>query len=320
MKQVFVLVVLMSMLLCHPAMAAWHVELMQDARGFWDMGPGFMALDTQGRPHLAYGYDHCYYAWRDSATWRYELIDGSPGVGYEASIAVRGTDDVHAAYGDIVENQVRYAHRGNGGTWSIVQIAGGQGVGHCISLALNDAGLPGIAYFDRYNGTLKLAEQSAGGSWSIRTPAAGLMNPSRCALAYIDDKPNIVYSNSAGVNTMHHVYWDGAAWRDLVPDGSGHSQGAFLSLAGDAGGFAHIAYTDNTDSVLKYVTYQPGGWPGVPETVDDVQYVGWYCSIRVTGTGDPIVSYYGGSAGLKLARRDDAVWTTGVVHSSIGTV
>jgi len=45
-----------------------------------------LRLDTAGHPHIAYGEDHLYYAWHNGASWHYETVDDSSGVGWCTSL------------------------------------------------------------------------------------------------------------------------------------------------------------------------------------------------------------------------------------------
>ena len=49
-------------------------------------------VDRQGFPHVAYGGDHAYYATYNGATWLYEIVDRTRGVGSFASLALDRLD------------------------------------------------------------------------------------------------------------------------------------------------------------------------------------------------------------------------------------
>ena len=46
----------------------WIRECVDCPRSFWYMTGRSLVLDAHGRPHIAYGDDHLYYAWHDGAS------------------------------------------------------------------------------------------------------------------------------------------------------------------------------------------------------------------------------------------------------------
>ena len=58
-----------------PTASTWAIEDVDTPKLFQDMGDRSLALDTAGRPHIAYGADHLYYAWYDGSNWNLEMAD-----------------------------------------------------------------------------------------------------------------------------------------------------------------------------------------------------------------------------------------------------
>jgi len=70
-----------------PAVAdGWVIECADCPKLFSSMTDRSLQLDTAGHPHIAYGGDHLYYAWHNGASWHYETVDDSPGVGWCTSL------------------------------------------------------------------------------------------------------------------------------------------------------------------------------------------------------------------------------------------
>lgn len=71
-----------------------------------------IALDSQGRPHIAY-YDFINkdlkYAWWTGSTWIITTVDRTGDVGKYASLALDGSDLAHISYYDVNNNSLKYA-------------------------------------------------------------------------------------------------------------------------------------------------------------------------------------------------------------------
>jgi hypothetical protein len=74
-----------------------------------------LRLDPAGRPRIAYGGDHLYYAWHDGTTWHLETVDDAPGVGAYASLALDGGGYPHISYFDDDNDDLKYAYRDDSG-------------------------------------------------------------------------------------------------------------------------------------------------------------------------------------------------------------
>jgi hypothetical protein len=138
-----------------------------------------MAIDAQGRLHLAYanvnaGTAGARYAVRTGSSWHTEVIDGlgqnADGyVGHGIYIVLDREGNPHITYLGTSDNSVRYAVRRNG-RWAIQIIDRLAGVGYPDrnSMALDGEGRPYIAYFDAGQGSLKVARQE-GDKWLVAT-------------------------------------------------------------------------------------------------------------------------------------------------------
>ena len=69
-------VVTILLFLTFPVSAnGWTTERVEDGKAFWNMPDRSLALDTAGRPHIAYGGDHLYYGYYDGTSWHTEVVD-----------------------------------------------------------------------------------------------------------------------------------------------------------------------------------------------------------------------------------------------------
>jgi hypothetical protein len=77
------------------ASAIWWIEDVDAPKYFSNFKSRVIALDTLGRPHIAYGGDHLYHAYFDGIQWQYEVVDNAGGVGAVDSIAVDSNNLVY---------------------------------------------------------------------------------------------------------------------------------------------------------------------------------------------------------------------------------
>ena len=126
-----------------------------------------LALDAQGYPHIVYGGDHLYYAWRDGVGWHFETVDGAAGVGAYASLALDAGGRVHVAYYDSRRRDLKYAEQTATG-WAIAAVESVGDVGLSAVLALDGAARPYIAYYDDTHSAVKLARGTAAPGSSAR--------------------------------------------------------------------------------------------------------------------------------------------------------
>jgi uncharacterized repeat protein (TIGR01451 family) len=87
----------------------WTIDCPDCPKLFSSMTDRSLRLDAAGRPHVAYGQDHLYYAWHDGVAWRYETADASPGVGIYASLALDGGGSPHISYWDETTGDLHHA-------------------------------------------------------------------------------------------------------------------------------------------------------------------------------------------------------------------
>jgi hypothetical protein len=140
--------------------AGWEIEEV-DSEG--DVGKfASIAVDGEGRPHLAYfewteaGAGYVKYAFRDGEGWRTERVERLEDVEISflgarrmTSIAMDGEGRPHMAYAD--RTWVRCAVR-SGEAWEIQTVAfpsaGSEVLGQLVSLALDRSGRPHLVYYE----------------------------------------------------------------------------------------------------------------------------------------------------------------------------
>ena len=77
----------------------WMIERVDTPKLFADMGSRSLALDANGRPHIAYGEGFLYYAWHDGSQWQIETVDSAGSVGEYTSLALDAAGRPHRGRG-----------------------------------------------------------------------------------------------------------------------------------------------------------------------------------------------------------------------------
>lgn len=127
--------------------------------------PGWnsIAIDGGGIPHVAYfekANVRLMYATRVGGVWVTQEIHGVAGtdLGRQNSIAVNAsTGQVHVAYYDFTNGDLRYARKDPGNAWVLRLVDTIGDVGGFPSISTGSAGAVLIGYFDETNHQLKLA-------------------------------------------------------------------------------------------------------------------------------------------------------------------
>jgi hypothetical protein len=282
---------------------SWMTETV-DANG-WVGSYASLALDSSGRPHIAY-HDQMNgglkYAFFGGTAWVIETVDSTTWAGTYASLGLDASDRPHISY--YCYDELKYAHF-DGTSWQIVTVDSSPQVGWYTSLAVDASDRPHISYYDLHNSALKYAFYSGTGWISETVDASGSVGEHTSLALDGDGHPHISYYDF-GREGLKYAYHDGTAWFSETVDSAG-SVGQYNSLAldnlpGRAGAVRpHIAYLDQTVWGLKYAFYDGSAWQ--VETVEDSPgAVGFYTSLALDADNQPHISYLDSSfADLKYA-------------------
>lgn len=302
----------------------------------------YSSIDTAGEfPMIAY-YQQQYKDLRFALPlgwlgfWISVPVDQTYDVGQYISMKTNPSTGLpHMAYYDATHADLVYATPNLTFTDWMTRTLDSQGtVGWYPSLALGRQNVsspyrPFISYYNATTGSLMLAYQSPTLTWvSEAVDNIGQLSETGVG-AYtavaVDNlgRPHISYYDVTN-KQLKYAYWDGdwyatprtGTWNISVVD-INQDTGRFSSLVIDqATNTSHICYYDYTNGNLKYAQGSPGN-PWQTQTVDgntgpyalggdndslDEGDVGLYCSIDLTTTGLPAISYYDNSHGdLKFA-------------------
>lgn len=234
-----------------------------------------------------------------------EVVDATPGVGLDVS-AVRGPGgDLHVAYLDLGDGDLRYAWRGPGG-WE-VEVADARGVvGNDPSIALDHGGRVHVAYFGcgdltlaGCSGELRYAVRKDGG-FEPELVEVGDDTGWYSSLALDDhDAPHVAW-HVHGLGQLRYATRENGTWRVEVVD-AGPGAGAFASLA-LVNGSPVIACHHREANGLRVAVRSPDGtWSrslisGVGaatwSSLQALPSCGLFCAWRDEGSGALMAAFF----------------------------
>jgi hypothetical protein len=182
---------------------AWYIETV--SRKFATGKFNSIALDSSGRPHIAYSIvadgDLGYVFW-DGSHWVYEIPDTrrthNDYVGQGNSIALDSKGYTHIAYFDISSRAIKYTLWTPSG-WKIEfvdKVLGSLTQADHLSLKIDSHDQPHIAYYDSGMGTLKYAVRDDKG-WHAETVDQGNVGEYPSLDLDLKDEPHIAYYDAA---------------------------------------------------------------------------------------------------------------------------
>jgi hypothetical protein len=289
------LAVISCLLVARPAVGLeWEIEVVHDGKAFSEMSDRSLRLDTQGRPHIAYGEDHLYYAFHDGAAWQCEVADPSGDVGQYASLGLDGSGLPHVSYLDFTNGDLKYAYRDASG-WHTVTVDDEGFVGLYTSLALDGSDYPHISYQGTYD--LKHAYRDASG-WHTETVDEVEHDGARFTSLALDASgtPHISYCAVDEYLWDYHVkyaYHDAAGWHTETVDTAGKCDYEYddqhTSLALDGTGDPHISYFHYKNHELRHAYRDASGWH--TEAVESPCGPVAWASLVLDGSGWPHIGY-----------------------------
>jgi hypothetical protein len=284
-----------------------------------------LALDTAGNPVVSYhdatngdlkilrcGDVNC------SAGNSIATPDSAGNVGLFTSIALAPGNIPVVSYFDATNNALKVLRCGNsncssGNTIAFVDAVGM--VGQHTSLFLDQAGKPVITYFDVLNQRLKIAHCN-----DIFCTNASILVPD--AFTSLGQFTSLALDNAGYPVVAYHDAANGGRLKVLrcTTPGCTSNSTIFVSDAGSVGQFTSLHLNGLNNPVISYYDVgngnlkvqhcsspacitAPDGSGSPPSAEINTHNVGQFTSLRMDGSGNPVISYYDeNSTALKLVR------------------
>ena len=238
------------------------------------VGPVGIALDSNNHPHISFtGYDqYCGNGLRlasfDGASWSSNIIESGSNKGCDSAIIIDGNDNAYIAFQDRDQAKLKFTTNKSGSWITYAPDTGGYNIaypGYYSSLAMDDQGQFHIAHYDNDNDDLRYSTGVPNGAWStdiVDSSGNTGRNPSIAIDAAGD--PHIVYRSWSGWKFKYATLnpsspnWQVSTIENHPGGSQGDGPGESNSLIIDDGGMMHVAYTDETNGVLRYATKSTG--------------------------------------------------------------
>lgn len=294
-----------------PGQFAWDVQIIE--AGVRGSGATDLAIDSQGRPHVAYtdiGRGIVVYAAWTGAQWLVETAaEGGFPLGM-VSLVLDERDLPHISYFDAQARSIRYANF-DGFAWRLLTVDKSHFEGYS-SITLGPDSIPYVAYASG-NGVLMLGKLF-GSNWTLETVDREVVVARYPSLAFnAEGRGQIAYY---GNGVLLHAEWNGFRWDVKVVDGEDSPQ--FVNMVLDATDVPKIGYRNNVHREVRFAWRENGTWQW--EVVDSDGDTGWDTGFALDRMGNPHISYYDRErALLKYAYRLQGTWFVRIVDQ-VGVV
>lgn len=238
------------------------------------VGPVGIALDSHNHPHISFTANgqYCggglYFASFDGTGWTTNAVDSGSNKGCDSALLIDRNDKAYISYLDRSQSKLKFTTN-KSGSWIPYGVdSGGFSTGYPgshTSLAVDHQGQFHIAHFDSHedNEDLLYSVGIPNGAWTTTiVDASGHTGREPSIAIDAAGDPHIVYRSWSGWKLKYATLNPSSSnWQvsTLETGGSaGDGTGESNSILIDDGGTIHVAYTDETNGVLRYATKSTG--------------------------------------------------------------
>lgn len=237
----------------------WKIETIDDGRIIAELGQNSLAYGPGGVPHVAYGGDHLYHAYRAGGEWGIQLVDSSPQVGKNASIAVDSLGHVYITYYDELNQDLKYATNWKG-WWEYLTLASPGNVGtKSFVFAIMGEGQQGpdvyVGYLDTSTHKVMFiySEEAMMGYWSGPEIISGNLNVTNFAMTMRGYQAFVSLASGGNIYYATSTNWAGI---ELVDEGQSVTA---IAVTDDSTPYIPITYHDSYWGWITYLAYRENG-------------------------------------------------------------
>jgi len=257
--------------------------------------------------------------------WRIETVNNDAGsdVGKYAALAIDSSGNFHVAYYDDTHRALLYSFRAKSDKkWYTTKIDG-KGAGTYVSIAVDAADHPHFAYNSRYEDGLHYTTWN-GTKWLRQIIDPEHINYYTSIQLDQAGHPRISYylyhaPDGSYLLKLKFASFDGQKWTIETVDKRPET-GKFNSLALDAAGRPHIAYSNVSWGDLLYAAWDGSSWNfgDADSRRTHHHYVGIGNSVALDAAGNPHIAYLDSTDNVvKYTTFREGKWNTEVVDHLI---
>ncbi len=301
----------------------WQSEVAAPGVDLTEQGVPGMALDPDGRPHLVYGHNRLFHAWRDGASWQVETVDPDAIARTGPVIAIDDAGNITIVVRTEASHQrqqlVAYS-RAPGGEWQTapIPVPSINVYPLHLTLALDGDGRPHVVTTGRTADLMPLliyAHTSPAG-WVSETIELEKKADFYVSLALDSGNRPVILYQSYGAEYNGGIIWltrrEASGWTHQSLVQGTHIGGSSLAL--DAADRVHVVFSDSDR--LVYLHQTANGWQTLAESG-----TGHSPSLALDDADRPHVAYADTNGDIVYAVLGNAGWertTTPMVGYAFG--
>ncbi|MCD4737664.1 MAG: hypothetical protein K8R89_00175 [Anaerolineae bacterium] len=280
-----------------------------------------IAVDGEGRPHIAYGRNYLYYAAREDDGWKVQIVDTEENAGVDAIVMVDKSGCLHIGYMGTISmekflSDLRHAYF-DGHEWIVETVPSPEKI-DWSAVTLDASNRPVFVYLDSsewfssQQHVLRYLEWN-GSAWESEPIVEDFAINSSVALDQ-EGQPWVSYLSGAFTTEVFMAHKDDQRWGIAKIMEIPGEPLVGTSIAVDAAGHPHLTFYDSGHGALMYVCWDGEHWQ--IQEVDNDGDVGAGASLALDTLGHPHIAYADTTNGtLKYAHWNESEWQIEVVET-----